>query len=62
MSTLTREQWAATTEHARRVARFKAQLAKARRIVQVEPHLTDAERAQIAQVWLDGPDDTRAAS
>jgi len=51
--TLTREEWAARLEPARRLARFKAQLARARKAVQTEPALTDAELTELAQVFLD---------
>jgi hypothetical protein len=54
--TLTREQWAERTDAARRLSRFTYIMRRARKDVQGDPPLTDAERAAVAQIWLSGPD------
>lgn len=48
-----REEWAAFTADARRRARLKAGLARARKIVTGEPKLTDDQLTEVAQVFLD---------
>jgi hypothetical protein len=48
---LTREQWAARTETARRIARFNKLLERARAAVDGEPRLTPDELRQLAGVF-----------
>jgi hypothetical protein len=43
------------TEPIRRLARLTYLLRRARRDVETDPKLTEAERAEVAQIWLDGP-------
>jgi hypothetical protein len=50
---LTREEWTALLEPARRRSRFTYAMRRARRDVEVDPHLTDAELTAVAQIFLD---------
>jgi uncharacterized Fe-S cluster-containing radical SAM superfamily protein len=49
---LTREEWAASTERARRLARFKYAMDRVVKIADGEPRLTDEELAELADVLL----------
>jgi hypothetical protein len=49
----TRDEWLALTQNARQLARFKAALERAERIVATEPKLTDEQLATIEAVFAD---------
>jgi hypothetical protein len=55
--TRTREEWAASTEDARRLARYKAAIERARRIREGKPRLTDEQLAFVAKVIHPGGSD-----
>jgi hypothetical protein len=48
----TREEWAASTERARRLARFKYAMDRVAKIADGEPRLTDEELTALADVLL----------
>lgn len=48
----TREEWAASTVHARRLARFGFAMDRVRKIADGEPRLTDEELTELAGVFL----------
>jgi hypothetical protein len=56
----TRDEWLALTENARQLARFKAALERAERIVATEPRLSAEQLATIEAIFADAR--TEAAS